>query len=260
MFNQKGTNILWWCFYPLSKQCQEPAESPLRHFLLLSWIIPASGTLCSFELNYFRYPWPSWPPSSSWVAVIRSPRTFSSFPAPLPPAWSCRCDPRPGPGPWPWWTSHSWPHQPRDRGLLVNCRAELNFLLCPRQAWNNPGIYQLLQAGMFYFIGTDWKDPANLMMSQKKDSLWTVLLQLIRRGVLSLIIPDDGKKINLMFCTKDVKGNDSIRNKTAGGEKPPYERFFDTKWIKRIKDLRTEDGTITQPPPQMLDFPLRFFK
>lgn len=161
---------------------------------------------------------------------------------------------------WPWWTSHSWPHQPRDRGLLVICRAELNFLLCPRQAWNNPGICQLLQAGMFYFIGTDWKDPANLMMSQKKDSLWTVLLQLIRRGVLSLIIPDDGKKINLMFCTKDVKGNDSIRNKTAGGEKPPYERFFDMKWIKRIKDLRTEDGTITQPPPQMLDFPLRFFK
>lgn len=56
-----------------------------------------------------------------------------------------------------------------------------------------------------------------------------MLLQLIRQRRLTLIIPDDGKKINLMFYTKDVKVNDSIRNKTAGREKPPYERCFDMK-------------------------------
>lgn len=56
-----------------------------------------------------------------------------------------------------------------------------------------------------------------------------MLLELIRESVLPLIIPDDGKKINLIFYTKDVKVNDSIRNKTAGRVKPPYERCFDMK-------------------------------
>lgn len=140
--------------------------------------------------------------------------------------------------------------------LLLNCMAEQDWIFyCVLVRYRlilESLPRQLLQPGVLYFIATDWKDPANTVMPQMRLHFELCCYNSLD-SVLTLIIPDDGKKINLIFYTKIVKVNDSIRRKTASGEKPPYDKSFDIKWIKRIKDLRIEElnmaPTKTQPPP-----------